>query len=1126
MGANRAGVVGVDIEPNLPLLGSRLDSFAKNLRPLGLRVDVPDFGRDVETQTGRSKRALQSLGDTGERELGRIESKAKLSSGSLIAIGAGGIAAGSKLLGALKPAADAASDLNETVAYGEQVFGSAFGAISKFADGAANKLGQSRRQAIGGATDFATFGKAAGLAGDDLVGFSTGLVQLASDLASAKNTKPEEAITAISAALRGESEPIRNYGVLLDDATLRQEAFALGITKTTKDALTPQQKVLAAQSAIFKQTTDAQGDFARTSDSAANAQRVAAAEWENAQAKLGQGLTPVIATAAKTLTTFLDVLDKVPGGTAALGVGLAGLGGAAILGGGVSYILGAVKAVKELRAGSAEAGATAVAANDAIATSSTRAATATAATAAAYDAVTVSATRAAAAATAGAGVSTAATVGSGLAMSGNWQYARPRSAPAIGSGARALGSGVIDVTSREVLALGSGVTQSTSAVAASTGVVSKWTGALKSAGTGAANLVGKISPATAGIAAFTIGTAALSIGLEKANAQTAEGIKLLTQIGNLRSLQAAFDPTQPERFGKSVTETAKILSETQYVAPQNWMDRIGAATGTYDLSIFGDSQLSGNQERAAIALIDELKASLDGLNTAQGRQYLDGVKTAMLGLGVSSKDADAKLKPLYDQLNDTDAAKRASGALGEVTDEVERLGVKIDPTASKWANFATVLGGIFDPIQNALSAQEALADGQETLAKAQKKYEDIVNGNTEGLKSAAEALRSARDDLAKAVAETGPGSKAARDAAGDVRDALRAYRDLQVEIGKGPAEGDFFDPRTQDLQDAYDKILDTQEKLKEIESGNSDQVVSAKDRVTEAQQRYNDELAKTGPNSEEAQAALEDVQDAQANMIPLIVANEQAQAALREEIEKHPEAIQASIDQVNEWQRRGLISVEVANRWRQELLRAAEAAQALTDSLPQNTSPATTNYGSADTQERRAGSSPAPAPAPKPPQTMTIPEGKAAGLPGVTYPQVATAAKDSQGRSWKWDPAQLRWVAQFASGGVVPGFTLGDTVPAMLTPGEGVVNRQGMAALGADNLHALNRGNPLSSATADEIRGLRGDMVGLTAFLMRQAAVGGGSELLAPILVEIADLLRSERVKSAREVRASAVEFA
>ena len=1092
MGANRAGVVGVDIEPNLPLLGSRLDSFAKNLRPLGLRVDVPDFGRDVESQTGRSKRALQSLGDTGERELGRIESKAKLSSGSLIAIGAGGIAAGSKLLGALKPAADAASDLNETVAYGEQVFGSAFGAISKFADGAANKLGQSRRQAIGGATDFATFGKAAGLAGDDLVGFSTGLVQLASDLASAKNTKPEEAITAISAALRGESEPIRNYGVLLDDATLRQEAFALGITKTTKDALTPQQKVLAAQSAIFKQTTDAQGDFARTSDSAANAQRVAAAEWENAQAKLGQGLTPVIATAAKTLTTFLDVLDKVPGGTAALGVGLAGLGGAAILGGGVSSILGAVKAVKELRAGSAEAGATAVAANDAIATSSTRAATATAATAAAYDAVTVSATRAAAAATAGAGVSTAATVGSGLAMSGNWQYARPRSAPAIGSGARALGSGVIDVTSREVLALGSGVTQSTSAVAASTGVVSKWTGALKSAGTGAANLVGKISPATAGIAAFTIGTAALSIGLEKANAQTAEGIKLLTQIGNLRSLQAAFDPTQPERFGKSVTETAKILSETQYVAPQNWMDRIGAATGTYDLSIFGDSQLSGNQERAAIALIDELKASLDGLNTAQGRQYLDGVKTAMLGLGVSSKDADAKLKPLYDQLNDTDAAKRASGALGEVTDEVERLGVKIDPTASKWENFSTVLGGIFDPIQSALSAQQALVDGQEAVADAQKKYEDIVNGNTEGLRSAAEALNEARDDLAAAVAETGPGSRAARDAAQDVRDALRAYRDLEIEAGK-TREGDFFDDRTQDLLDARDRIVEAREKLNDIESGNTDEVRNARERLADAQQRYNEELANTGPNSEAARDALKEVEDAQGRIIPLMVTQEQTAAALRDELEQHPEAIEASIAQVDTWLAKGLVSVGVAQQWKIELLEAASAAKGLADTL---TPP---DYEAAAEWWKTGGGTNKPKPKSTGSEATTV--YGPGGVPSFgLYPYVGGRASGG--------PVAARSMAEVVERGE----------PEMLHAG------------GRSYLLTGSQGGtvtPLgSSGVADEIRGLRGDISGLTAFLMRQASVGGGSEVLAPILMEIADLLRSERVKSAREVRASAVEFA
>src|SRR5574343_101163 len=73
----------------------------------------------------------------------------------------------------------------------------------------------------------------AGLAGDDLVQFSTGFVGLASDLALFNNTTPEQAIQAIGAALRGESEPLRAYGVLLDDATMRQKALELGLIETT-----------------------------------------------------------------------------------------------------------------------------------------------------------------------------------------------------------------------------------------------------------------------------------------------------------------------------------------------------------------------------------------------------------------------------------------------------------------------------------------------------------------------------------------------------------------------------------------------------------------------------------------------------------------------------------------------------------------------------------------------------------------------------------------------------------------------------------------------------------------------------------------------------------------------------
>jgi hypothetical protein len=207
--------------------------------------------------------------------------------------GAFAVVAGGALAAVGAKAISAASDFEESSAKIGEVFGGASQAVFDFAEGAAQSLGQSQQDVLDAAGTFGTFGKAAGLAGDDLSQFTIDFTTLAGDLASFNNTTPEDAIAALGAALRGEAEPMRRYGVLLDDATLRQEALALGLIKTTKEALTPQQKVLAAQAAIFKQTGDAQGDFARTSDSLANQQRILQAELENVAIEIGQKLLPV-----------------------------------------------------------------------------------------------------------------------------------------------------------------------------------------------------------------------------------------------------------------------------------------------------------------------------------------------------------------------------------------------------------------------------------------------------------------------------------------------------------------------------------------------------------------------------------------------------------------------------------------------------------------------------------------------------------------------------------------------------------------------------------------------------------------------------------------------------------------
>lgn len=197
-----------------------------------------------------------------------------------------------------------ASDLNETQSKVGVIFGGATDAVRQFASTAAGSLGQSKQSALDAAATFGIFGKSAGLSGQALADFSINFTKLASDLASFNNTSPEMAIQAIGAALRGESEPLRRYGVLLNDAAMRQKAMELGIYQGN-GALTSQQKILSAQALIYEQTADAQGDFARTSDGLANQQRILKASIQNLTTSLGSILLPYFQKAINALNKYL-----------------------------------------------------------------------------------------------------------------------------------------------------------------------------------------------------------------------------------------------------------------------------------------------------------------------------------------------------------------------------------------------------------------------------------------------------------------------------------------------------------------------------------------------------------------------------------------------------------------------------------------------------------------------------------------------------------------------------------------------------------------------------------------------------------------------------------------------------
>jgi hypothetical protein len=204
-----------------------------------------------------------------------------------------GAAAGAMAIKIGLDGVQAASDLNEEVSKAEVIFGDVADEIKAFSKTADRALGLTQKEALSAASTFATFGKAAGLSGKDLSTFSRGATTLASDLASFYNTNADEAITAIGAALRGESEPIRKYGVLLNDATLKAKAMEMGLYDG-KGALDLQAKSLAAYQVILDQTKDAQGDFSRTSEGLAAQQKILRAQMENLKTTIGISLLPTM----------------------------------------------------------------------------------------------------------------------------------------------------------------------------------------------------------------------------------------------------------------------------------------------------------------------------------------------------------------------------------------------------------------------------------------------------------------------------------------------------------------------------------------------------------------------------------------------------------------------------------------------------------------------------------------------------------------------------------------------------------------------------------------------------------------------------------------------------------------
>ena len=197
------------------------------------------------------------------------------------------------------------------------LFGDSQSKVLEWGKSASETMRMSQREAQGAAIQFATFGKAIGKSGGDLVVWSQDLTKLAGNLASFYGMDTATAVEAMSSAFAGSAETMRPYGVLLDDATLRTLAFEAGITETNRQ-LTSQEKIMATYIGMKQQLAHVDGDIERSSGKYGASLKELKSRYEDVSASIGGKLIPIANTLVQVLSgpgmqVFGFLADKIGG---------------------------------------------------------------------------------------------------------------------------------------------------------------------------------------------------------------------------------------------------------------------------------------------------------------------------------------------------------------------------------------------------------------------------------------------------------------------------------------------------------------------------------------------------------------------------------------------------------------------------------------------------------------------------------------------------------------------------------------------------------------------------------------------------------------------------------------------
>jgi hypothetical protein len=217
-----------------------------------------------------------------------------------------------------------ASDFNESMNKVDVAFASSSQAVKDFAKTSLTSFGIAEGTALDMAALFGDMATSMGLGVGEASKLSTSLVGLAGDLSSFKNINIKEATTALNGIFTGETESLKRLGVIMTETNLKTYALSQGMTKQY-DTMSQAEKVMLRYNYVMANTKNAQGDFARTNEGAANQMRMFGEGVKQLSAQFGQVMLPAVTSIVSSLNSMIQGFSDSSEGTKTFIVALAGI---------------------------------------------------------------------------------------------------------------------------------------------------------------------------------------------------------------------------------------------------------------------------------------------------------------------------------------------------------------------------------------------------------------------------------------------------------------------------------------------------------------------------------------------------------------------------------------------------------------------------------------------------------------------------------------------------------------------------------------------------------------------------------------------------------------------------------